>query len=312
MKLISPSEKAPRSTYVATIGFFDGVHLGHRHLLNMLINEANTLGKKALIISFDKHPKTILPTAYLPALLTDNNEKIEQLEKIGLDACVLLPFDREMASLTAYEFLKQIIVEKLGVHTLYIGYDHRFGRNREEGITEYKKYGKELGVNVIEATAYALENNQISSSVIRKLITKGEVEKAKEFLSYPYSLEGLVVEGSKIGRTLGYPTANIKPLNSSKIIPSHGVYIVQVFVQENSYWGMLNIGNRPSINKDHSETIEVNILDFERDIYDEKIRVSFHKKIREEIIFSSKEELIQEIDSDKRITIDFSHKNLLK
>lgn len=293
---------------MATIGFFDGVHLGHRHLLHILQKEAAALNKMSLVISFDKHPKTILPTDYVPALLTDNEEKIAQLEELGIDACVLLPFDLDMANLTAFEFLKQIIVERLSVHTLYVGYDHRFGKNREEGLSHYIKYGKELDLRIIEASSFEMENTQISSSIIRRLLKEGEIEKGNQYLSYPYSLNGIVVDGSKLGRTIGYPTANVSLKNKDKIIPAHGVYITQIIIENIPYWGMLNIGNRPTINKNHSETIEVHIIDFNKDIYGKEINVIFHKKIRDEIKFDSIEELIAEIDSDKKTTIDFSLK----
>ena len=312
MEIINSTETFPHSTFVATIGFFDGVHLGHRYLLQMLKDQANALGKESLVISFDKHPKTIIPTDYIPALLTDNEEKIELLDNFGIDAFVELTFNKEMANLTAYEFLKQIIVGKLGVHTLYVGYNHRFGKNREEGIKEYIKYGEELGLKIIEASLFTVENTQISSSIIRKLINTGDMQKANLFLSYPYSMEGIVVEGSKLGRTIGYPTANLKPINSNKIIPAHGVYAVQIFLHKKSFWGMLNIGNRPTINKDNKETIEVHIIDFDEDIYNEKIKVSFFQKIRDEIKFNSAEELISEINNDKRFTLDLSQKYSIK
>jgi riboflavin kinase/FMN adenylyltransferase len=304
LKLINTTETFPPSTFIATIGFFDGVHLGHRYLLQLLKDEAKKAGKKSLVISFDKHPKTILPTDYIPSLLTGNVEKIQLLEDFGIDACVLLPFDIQMASLSAYEFLKQIIVDKLGVDTLFIGYNHRFGRNREEGILEYIKYGKELGVKVIEETSFEFDNTQISSSIIRRLIECGDVEKAKLFLSYPYTLEGLVVIGNKIGQTIGYPTANLEVCEENKLIPPYGVYAVQVVSKNKAFWGVLNIGNRPTLNLDNKATIEVHIINFSENIYGEKITVKFFRKIREEIKFNSLEDLTTQIGKDKQLVLD--------
>lgn len=311
MKLINTNETFPPSTFVATIGFFDGVHLGHRYLLQMLKDEAKRLEKKSLVISFDKHPKTILPTDYIPSLLTGNDEKIQLLEEFGIDACILLPFDKEMANLSAFDFLQQIIVRKLGVHTLFIGYNHRFGRNRAEGVAEYITYGKKLGLNVIEASSFESENTQISSSIIRRLIENGDVEKAKLYLSYPYTLEGVVVVGNKIGQQIGFPTANIDVCDKSKLIPPYGVYAVQVVYQQKNYWGVLNIGNRPTLNMDNNTTIEVHIIDFSNNIYNEKITIKFLKKIRDEIKFNSIEELTVQIGKDKQFVIDLINKKML-
>jgi len=312
LRIINPIETFPPCTFVATIGFFDGVHLGHRYLLQRLKDEAKALGKESMVISFDNHPKTILPTNYNPALLTSNSEKIQLLDDFGIDNCVLLQFDQHMANLTAYDFLKQVIVDKLGVHTLLIGYNHRFGKNREEGINEYIKYGQELGLKIIEGAPFDYNNEHISSSVIRKLIEKGDVEKAKLFLSYPYCLEGIVIAGNKIGRTIGFPTANLAICEKAKLIPGHGIYAVKVIVKGNLYWGMLNIGNRPTMDIDHKETIEVNILDFNEDIYDETISVLFLQKIRDEIKFKSIDELIAEIEKDKEFVIDLANKKFQK
>lgn len=311
MKLINTTDSFLPSTFVATIGFFDGVHLGHRYLLQILKDEAKALDKKSLVISFDKHPRTIISTDYTPSLLTTNEEKIQLLEDVGVDAYILLHFDKEMANLSAYDFLKQIIVDKLKVHTLFIGYNHRFGRNREEGLPEYIKYGQELGVKIIEASSFKLDNTQISSSIIRRLIGSGDVEKAKLFLSYPYAIEGVVVVGNKIGQQIGYPTANLDLCEKSKLIPPYGVYAVQVVSQHKTYWGVLNIGNRPTLNMDNKETIEVHIIDFAENIYGEKITVTFFQKIRDEIKFKSIEELTAQIGKDKQLVIDLINKKML-
>lgn len=286
---------------MATIGFFDGVHVGHRFLLDRLKAEAKQRGKKSLVISFDVHPKTILSTNYLPPLLSTNEEKLQLISKCGVDNCVFLHFSREMASLTAYEFLKSIIVEQLGVDTLLIGYDHRFGHNREEGFDDYIRYGKELGLHVLHAGSYNVDDRHISSSVIRRLLLNGKVEDANSLLCRPYSLKGIVVNGRKIGRTIGYPTANIKISDELKLIPESGVYAVKVLVQGRLYKGMLNIGKRPTVSRSNKVFIEVYLVDFKQDIYNEDIEVIFCRRLRAETKFKNLESLTQQLREDERV-----------
>ncbi len=302
MEIINYRETFLPKTFVATIGFFDGVHAGHRFLLQILKNEAIRLGKQSLVISFQVHPKSILSADTTPPLLTLNEEKIELLSEFGIDACVLLPFDKEMAALSAYDFFKQLIFT-LGVGTLFIGFNHRFGKNRAEGINDYIRYGQELGITIQEASSFTLDTEKVSSSIIRNLILNGELEKAATFLSYPYFLKGEVVSGNKIGNTIGFPTANIELTDCSKLIPPNGVYAVTVEVQKNRYWGMLNIGYKPTIGPNNKKTIEVHIVDFNESIYGEKICVTFIKKIREEKKFSSINALKIQLEQDKEFVI---------
>ncbi|MBN1463529.1 MAG: riboflavin biosynthesis protein RibF [Paludibacteraceae bacterium] len=293
-------------TFVATIGFFDGVHAGHRFLLQILKDEASRLGKQSLVISFQAHPKSVLSADTTPPLLTLNEEKIEMLSEFGIDACVLLPFDKEMAALSAYDFFKQLIFP-LGVGTLFIGFNHRFGKNRAEGIDDYIRYGQELGITIQEASSFTLDTEKVSSSIIRNLILNGQLEKAATFLSYPYFLKGEVVSGNKIGNTIGFPTANIELTDCSKLLPPNGVYAVTVEVQKNRFWGMLNIGYKPTIGSNNKKTIEVHIIDFNESIYGEKICVTFIKKIREEKKFSSINALQNQLKQDKEFVIQLKN-----
>lgn len=300
MELITDIASFPKGTFAATIGFFDGVHVGHRFLLNKLKEEAKKRGKKTLVISFDVHPKTVLSTNYLPPLLTTNEEKIALIEEENIDACVLLHFDQEMANLTAHEFLGQIIAKKLGVDVLLIGYNHRFGKNREEGFEAYVEYGKQLGIDVLSAEAYNNDKTHISSSVVRRLLLNGFLEDANTLLTRPYKLSGVVIAGQKLGRKLGFPTANLEISDSRKLIPEGGVYAVQIKIKDALFKGMLNIGKRPTVSKTSRTTIEVHILNFDEDIYNETIEVFFIKKIRNEIKFKSLDDLVLQLNKDKQ------------
>lgn len=300
MKLITDTTSFPSGTFVATIGFFDGVHIGHRFLLSKLKEEASKRGKKTLVISFDVHPKTVLSTNYLPPLLTTNEEKISLIEETGIDACVFLHFNQKMADLTAYEFLKQIIVKQLGVDVLLIGYNHRFGKNREEGFESYVEYGKQLGIDILPAEAYNNDKTHISSSVVRRLLLNGFLEDANAMLTRPYKLSGQVVPGQKLGHQIGFPTANLNVPDKRKLIPEGGVYAVYVKIKGETFKGMLNIGKRPTVSKGTRMSIEVHILNFDQDIYNETIDILFIKKIRNEIKFKSVDDLILQLNKDKQ------------
>lgn len=298
MELITDHSNLPHDSFVATIGFFDGVHLGHRFLLQQLKDKAMFYGKKSLVISFDVHPKTVLCSDYHPPLLTTNEEKIVILDQLGIDACYFLHFDKEMANLSASEFLKTIIKDELGVHTLLIGYDHRFGKNRKEGFDEYVEYGKALNLNVISIEPYEEGDSHASSSLVRKLLSEGKVEEANQFLSYSYTLSGIVVAGKKMGHQLGFPTANVS-VESEKLIPCEGIYVVDVFIENALYRGMLNIGYSPTVSNEQILGIEVHIFNFNKDIYGGEISISFLKRIRDEVKFESKEALMIQLQKDK-------------
>ena len=287
---------------VATIGFFDGVHLGHRYLINQVKIAASQCGWCSSIITFPVHPRQVIQSDYQPQLLSSPEEKIELLSQTGVDNCILLPFTQELSKLTAYEFM-QLLYDKYKVRMLVIGYDHRFGHNRAETFEDYCRYGRELGIHIMQATAYTQEQDKVSSSAIRRSLLSGDVMTAQKYLGYNYFLEGTVVSGYQVGRKIGFPTANLRVDFSNKLIPSIGVYAVCVYVAGQQWKGMLSIGYRPTINNGNDLSIEVHILDFQGDIYNQKMRLEFIEFLRPEIKFDSVDELIAQMHKDKEETI---------
>ena len=292
----------PQSPTVATIGFFDGVHLGHRFLIQQVKVAATQTGWQSSIITFPVHPRQVIQSEFQPQLLSSPEEKIELLASTGVDNCILLPFTRELSQLTAYEFM-QLLYDKYKVRMLVIGYDHRFGHNRAETFEDYCRYGRELGIHIMQASAYTQEQDKVSSSAIRRALQTGDIRTATKFLGYHYYLEGTVVDGYKVGRKIGFPTANLQVDFPNKLIPSIGVYAVCVYVNGGKYKGMLNIGYRPTINNGTDLSIEVHILDFQGDIYHQKMRIEFIDFLRPEEKFNSVDELILQMQKDKEDTI---------
>ena len=287
---------------VATIGFFDGVHLGHRYLINQVKIAASQCGWCSSIITFPVHPRQVIQSDYQPQLLSSPEEKIELLSQTGVDNCILLPFTQKLSKLTAYEFM-QLLYDKYKVRTLVIGYDHRFGHNRAETFEDYCRYGRELGIHIMQATAYTQEQDKVSSSAIRRALLSSDVSTAHKYLGYNYFLEGTVVSGYQVGRKIGFPTANLRVDFPYKLIPSIGVYAVRVQVAGQQWKGMLSIGYRPTINNGNDLSIEVHILDFQGDIYNQKMRLEFIEFLRPEIKFDSVDELIAQMHKDKEETI---------
>ena len=287
---------------VATIGFFDGVHLGHRYLINQVKIAASQCGWCSSIITFPVHPRQVIQSDYQPQLLSSPEEKIELLSQTGVDNCILLPFTQELSKLTAWEFM-QLLYEQYKVRMLVIGYDHRFGHNRAETFEDYCRYGRELGIHIMQATAYTQEQDKVSSSAIRRALLSGEVSTATKYLGYPYFLQGTIVSGYQVGRKTGFPTANLLVDFSNKLIPSIGVYAVYVYVNGQKYKGMLNIGHRPTLNNGTDLSIEVHILDFEGDIYHQPMRIEFVDFLRAEAKFQSTEELALQIQKDKEAAL---------
>ena len=304
MKIIDLKKESPHKGMVATMGFFDGVHLGHRHLISQVVQEANRLGQESAVITFPVHPRKVLDKNYQPPLLCGFDEKIEQLGTTEIDNTIVLDFTRQISQLTAKDFIQQILKDKLQIHTLFVGYDHRFGRNREEGFEQYKAYGQEVGMNVIEATSYTFGKETVSSSQIRYLLAQGDISLSNTFLSYNYTITGKIIEGYQMGRRIGFPTANIKLWERYKVIPTDGVYAVRVHIDERVYGGMLYIGNRPTFHEDSHISIEVNIIDFDEDLYDKTITVEFVSFIRPDIKFASVGPLVAQINKDKAAVIE--------
>lgn len=283
---------------VATIGFFDGVHRGHRFLIERLKEDAEREGLESTVITFEKHPRQVLQADYQPKLLTTFEEKRQLLSRTGVDNCAVLQFDRQMAQLTAREFMERVLSGLLNVKKLYIGYDHRFGHNREEGFEDYVRYGRELGIEVIRNTAFELEGVNVSSSVIRSFLLEGEVSMAARCLGYPYFLSGKVIPGVQEGRKLGFPTANIE-VPVEKLIPASGAYAVDARMKDTVTMmpAMMNIGTRPTFGE-NNQTLEVHILDFEGDIYGKELLVAFEHRLRGERKFKSAEDLASQLRKD--------------
>lgn len=307
MQIIKDSSTFLPESCVATIGFFDGVHTGHRYLIQQVKEIAADKGLHTALVTFPIHPRKVMNADYRPELLTTPEEKISLLSETGVDYCLMLDFTPDISRLTAQEFMAQILKERFQVQCLVIGYDHRFGHNRSEGFEDYVRYGKAIGIEVICARVCTNNKNidvpvhidtPVSSSLIRKLLHEGEVNVAARCLGYEYFLDGTVVGGYQVGRKIGFPTANLSVDNPDKLVPADGVYAVWVSFDGKTYMGMLNIGVRPTIDNGPNRTIEVNILHFHSDIYDKIIRLTFVKRTRPELKFDSIGELIAQLYKD--------------
>lgn len=287
---------------VATIGFFDGIHLGHRYLIKQVCEIADQRGYKAAVVTFPVHPRQIV--RYKPdfKLLTTWEEKLSILSDSGLDYCIALDFTEKLAALSAKDFML-FLKNEFNVKLLLVGYDHRFGHNRSEGFPDYVRYGEELGIKVLLNEVYKTDENEvISSSLIRNSLLLGKVSDAAKLLGYYYYLEGIVVSGRQLGRQIGYPTANLKVGSPDKVIPADGVYAVWVTIDGKKYGGMLSIGVRPTVNNGTDRTIETHIFNFDSDIYGKTIRISFVSYIRLEEKFGTIDELIAQLHKDAEVS----------
>ena len=297
---------------VATIGFFDGVHRGHRYLIDQVIAEARTSGMESAVITFDEHPRKVLQQDYQPKLLSTLDAKLILLSRTKVDNAVVLHFDRAMASLSARDFMDEILRKRLNVRKLIIGYDNRFGHDRSEGFDDYVRYGREMGIEVVRSQAFSLNGVNVSSSYIRKLIETGELELANSCLGYPYTIYGKVVPGVQKGRQLGFPTANIDTTDSGQLIPAVGVYGVRVRLAQSMEMkrGMMNIGTRPTFDGGKM-TLEANIFNFTGDLYGQNLIVSFVHRIRDEHKFESAAALVDQMKKDARLIEDQFEKDSL-
>ena len=284
---------------VATIGFFDGVHLGHRFLIEEMLSVARSRKLPAAVITFPEHPRAVLHADYQPKLLNSFEEKLMHLESTGVDYCIVLDFTPELSQLSAKEFIQEILCKRIHVNTLLIGYDHRFGRNRADGFEQYVEYGKSCGMDVIQASPYSPGMEHVSSSEVRKQLDHCRVDKAAALLGYPYMIKGSIVSGYKIGRTIGFPTANIRVDEPFKVLPGIGIYAVWVNLNGVRYKGMLYIGCRPTIDNNLDMALEVNILNFSGDIYNAQLEVIFVRFMREDIKFESLEALRAQLEIDR-------------
>lgn len=297
MQLLYGTSEEELKPSVATIGFFDGVHLGHRFLIEQVCEVATARGLASSVITFPIHPRKVMQPGFHPELLTTCDEKVALLADTGIDYCFMLDFTLELAQLSAKQFM-EILKKHYRIQALVIGYDHRFGHNRSEGFEDYVRYGHEQGIEVILAQAYSNKDITISSSVIRRLLLEGNVSEAATCLGYHFFLDGTVVEGYHVGHKIGYPTANLHVTDPEKLVPADGVYAVYVFLGERKYKGMLSIGYRPTLNNGTDRSIEVHIFDFNEDIYNQPMRISFVRRTRSELKFDSIEELVEQLRKD--------------
>lgn len=298
MEIITDDIQIAIPPCAATIGCFDGVHRGHRYLIGQVCQEAAQRGLSSVLITFPVHPRQVMQSDYRPQLLSCLQQKTDLLQQQPADYCIMLPFTRELSMLSAYEFMR-LLRDRYQVKVLVIGYDHRFGHNRSEGFEDYCRYGRELGMEIVHARALVEDELSISSSTIRNLLKLGEVERANHFLGYRYYLDGVVVDGYKVGRTLGFPTANLQPSCPDKLIPAEGVYAVYAYVKGRRYAGMLNIGHRPTVDNGNDLSIEAHILDFSDNIYNRYLRIEFMHFIRPEQKFGNLEALRAQLRNDR-------------
>ena len=284
---------------ILTTGTFDGVHFGHKIIIDRLKEIAKNQNGETVLLTFSPHPRMVLfPDDHNLQLINTLDEKIKLLEQAGIEHLIIHPFTKAFSRTTSMQFVRDIIVNELNTHKLVIGYNHHFGRNREGSFEHLKEYAPLYGFEVEEISAQLIDDVSISSTKIRNSLLSGDVSKAADYLGYNYPLKGQVIEGQQIGRTLGFPTANLKVLDGSKLIPKDGVYAVHVEVKRQTFKAMMNIGNNPSlISKKHS--LEVHIFDFDSDIYDEQIEVRFIKRIREEISFDNLDALKIQLEQDE-------------
>lgn len=282
---------------------FDGVHLGHLSIINLLKKTAQEKQFETALLTFWPHPRKVFNPNDDIKLLNTLDEKLDLLEKAHLDVIFLKSFDENFRNLTGEEFVRQILIEKLNVKHIIIGHDHVFGKNKSGNFELLQKLSKELNFEVEQLKAVKDEDSNISSTKIRNCLSDGNIIGANKMLGYHYSISGKIIDGKKLGRTIGYPTANIK-VDELKLLPKKGAYIVEVYVKNKFYKGMLSIGTNPTVNGEKL-TVEVYILDFNEDIYGEEITVKFRDFLHEEIKFESLEKLIERLDEDKKLTVNF-------
>ncbi|WP_294819922.1 bifunctional riboflavin kinase/FAD synthetase [uncultured Flavobacterium sp.] len=294
---------SPTKTIV-TLGTFDGVHKGHRSILNKLIATGREAGCESLVLTFFPHPRMVLQQNVGIKLLSTIQEKAQMLDEYGLDNLVVHPFDHAFSRLTAEEFVKEILVERLKVQKIIIGHDHRFGRNRTANIDDLIRFGGEYGFEVEKISALAVNEVSVSSTKIRNALGAGDVDTANNYLGYPYFLSGIVVKGKQLGRTIGFPTANIFVKEDYKLIPHNGVYVVTALIDGVVREGMMNIGMRPTV-EGGTLSIEVHLLDLDKDLYGREIRVNLHQRLRDEQKFASVEALREQLLQDRENTIAY-------
>ena len=303
MKVFREADTYDWSNVVVTTGTFDGVHRGHRYLLNELRAEANRLGAKSVVVTFEPHPRLVLnPDNTSLQLLNSMEEKAMLLEQMGIDGLYIIPFTLPFSKKSSEEFFKEYLVDKLKMTSYVMGHDHSVGNKKTAKEVAYEQLGEKYNVKVDRVEAAEEDDHVFSSSKVRHALETGDLEFANKLLGYSYLLSGVVEEGKQLGRKIGFPTANLRPTETRKLIPKEGVYAVYVYVKGEKYKGVLNLGYRPTIDeKEHHQTIEAHIIGFEGDLYDQHLILSFEHRIRNEKKFETLEALQAQIALDKSI-----------
>lgn len=284
---------------VLTLGMFDGIHIGHQAIIRQLNEIAEKENGESVLLTFEPHPRVVLGKAADDLqLLTTLNEKIELLEKSGLENLILHPFTKEFSELCAEDFVEELLVNEIGIHTIVIGYDHHFGKNRQGNFEQLNEFSKKYNFQVVKIEEVKSDGNHISSTQIRNALIQGNVEFANEGLGRNYSLTGKVIHGDKLGRTLGFPTANLET-EQFKLIPGNGVYIVKAFLKDEVFKGLLSIGTRPTVTNSNEKRAEVYLMDFDREIYGETLKIEVLHKIRDDQKFDSLQDLVKQMNLDK-------------
>jgi riboflavin kinase/FMN adenylyltransferase len=304
MRLAHNIEEIPfQKNSIITIGTFDGIHLAHQKILNEVLFQARKRKGRSVLITFEPHPRDIVGKGTEEIkLLTSIQERQELCEKYGIEWFVVMPFDLNFAKLDFREFYVRYLIERIGISAVIEGYDHHWGKNRKGNIDALKDLGKEFNFDVISIEPFIRNSIPVNSSLIRKELCLGFVEKAADLLNRSYELRGKVVKGDQRGKLLGYPTANIMLESEKKLLPKDGIYFVRVTIGNEKYFGMTSIGVRPTFHVDGHRTIEVNILDFDMNIYGYDLRIEFLRRLRDELKFDSPEQLIEQMHKDKMIS----------
>jgi riboflavin kinase/FMN adenylyltransferase len=293
---------------VLTIGTFDGFHIGHREIIRSVTETARENDSRNFVITFEPHPRSVISKDYDVKLITTIDEKIELFEKAGIENVLIINFTLDFSKLTAEEFVSEYLVNKIGINSIILGHDHKLGKDRAGGEDKIKELGAKYGFNVVPVSAVQIDDEIISSTKVRNALLNGELDKVNKFLGRDYSINGKVVEGAKRGRTLGFPTANINPDDPNKIIPSNGIYFVEFIVREQKYFGLLNIGTRPTFDDSAKVILEAYLYDFNGDIYGEDVSVILLSRMRDELKYNTKEELIAQMEIDKQNGIELIKK----
>jgi len=298
-------EFEPSQKSIMTLGTFDGVHIGHQKIIKKLIQSTKHYACESLVLTFFPHPRMVLQDIQEIKLLNTIEERIQLLEASGLDNLVIHPFDQAFSRLSAEEFVSSILVDQFNIKKIIIGYDHRFGRNRTADINDLIEFGKQYHFEVEQISVQEIAAVSVSSTKIRKALLEGNIALANEYLGYAYLLTGTIAKGKGIGRTIGFPTANLSIEESYKLIPKNGVYIIQSKLNDKLQFGMMNIGLNPTVNGD-SQSIEIHFFDFDDDLYDKKIQIQILSRIRDEQKFENIDLLAEQLIKDKNVALAYS------